>query len=411
MNQQGEQLSGNRPAMPAAQPPQPAQPSGVPIPPAELTGLRQDIECVDREIMALFNRRMALARRVAAYKARNGSAVFDPRREDEVVKLATSLTAPQDAIRAEILLRSLMRLSRGTQYDCLLDADSGFELSRQVTAAPRGLPDLRRIVYQGAAGSYADQACRRLFPGVPTQTAQTWADACRMVQDGLVDLAVLPLENSTAGTVDDVYDLLQQDDLFIWRSLALPIQHRLLGLPGSSIEQIKTVVSHPQALSQCSDLIRRRGWQMQESLNTAFAADTVARSGDPGLAAIASEAAAAASGLAILQESICNSHVNQTRFIAVGRELRVTPDADRVSLVLRLPHRSGSLAATLAVFGDRGLNLKKIQTRPDMDNPWSYLFYLDFESTERQIVPMLATLYQLCREMPMLRLLGWYHEV
>jgi chorismate mutase/prephenate dehydratase len=198
--------------------------------------------------------------------------------------------------------------------------------------------------------------------------------------------------------------------LTIWRSLSLPIQHCLLGLPGSTFGTIRAVVSHPQALAQCSDLIRARGWEVRESSNTAFAAASLAQLGDPGLAAIASETAAADNQLTILSRDTCNSHANQTRFVAVGRSLVITPDADRISLVLRLPHHSGSLAATLAIFGDRGLNLTKIESRPDLDSPWTYLFYLDFEAVAARTASALATLLQLSREMPMLRLLGWYHE-
>ncbi|HBP38074.1 MAG TPA: bifunctional chorismate mutase/prephenate dehydratase [Clostridiales bacterium] len=386
------------------------QPDSQPGPAAELNGFRSDIGEIDRELIDLFNRRMALARRIAEFKARSRTAVFDPQREDEVVKQAVTQALPADAIRVGILLRSLMRLSRGAQYDAILAAAGDFELGRRIREAPSGLPELGQIVYQGSAGSYAAQASQRLFPGVPAIQSATWEEACRLVQDGQADLAVLPWENSTAGTVDAVYDLLLQHDLLIWRSLSLPIQHRLLGTNHCSLDGIHTVISHPQALAQCSDLIRRQGWKVRESLNTAFAAETVAQTGDPGLAAIASDEAAAAHGLEVILSDIANSQVNQTRFIAVGKTLRVTPDADRVSLVLRLPHRSGSLAATLAVFGDYGLNLNKIQSRPDLANPWTYLFYLDFECFGSQLQPMLATLYQLSREMPLLRFLGWYHE-
>jgi chorismate mutase/prephenate dehydratase len=170
-------------------------------------------------------------------------------------------------------------------------------------------------------------------------------------------------------------------------------------------------LSHPQALAQCSDFIRRQGWAVRETLNTAFAAEEVAGSGDGSLAAIASQTAAQATGLAVLRSDISNTSGNQTRFIVVGREFTVTPDAERISLILKLPHTIGSLAATLAIFSDSGLNLSKIQSRPDIDNPWTYLFYLDFECRRQDLKRALATLYQLSCEMPFLRLLGWYGEV
>jgi chorismate mutase / prephenate dehydratase len=379
--------------------------------PSELAALRREIEQIDKELLGLFKGRMALAREIACLKSQNGMAVFDPRREDEIVRLAVSHVDRDDAIRAEILLRSLIRLSRGAQYEIVLSADKGFALGQKIDGARQDLDDLGEIIYQGSAGSYAAQACERLFPGAPARTAGTWEEACRRVVDGQAGLAVLPLDNSTAGTVDDVYDLLLRYDLHIWRSLALKVRHCLLGAPGSTLGGIRTVISHPQALAQCSDLIRSRGWLVRESLNTAFAAEAVAAGQDLSVAAIASEAAAEANSLDILAAGINNTHVNQTRFIAVGASLRITPDADRASLVLSLPHCSGSLASTLAIFGDRGLNLAKIQSRPDLDNPWSYLFYLDFECPFQDRQPAMATLYQLSREMPMMRFLGWYHEV
>lgn len=377
---------------------------------SRLQQLRQEIESIDRELLSLFSRRMAVAREVANFKASNGSPVFDPLREEEVVSKALRRVEPVDAIRAETLLRSLMRLSRGAQYDKLLELGLQFDLGDQIVQAANILPPMNKIVYQGLPASYAAQAASRLFPGVSSYAVSTWEEACREVEAGDADLAVLPLENTTAGTVDDVYDLLVKCNLKIWRSLSLPIQHCLMGLPGSTMEDVHTVISHPQALSQCSSVIRTRGWLVRESLNTAFAATEVARLADTGIAAIASETAAEDCGLSVLSREICNSRVNQTRFVAVGRPLVITPDADRISLALRLPHQSGALAATLAVFGDRGLNLSKIESRPDLDNPWTYLFYLDFESPGEKREQALATLLQLSREMPMLRLLGWYHE-
>lgn len=377
---------------------------------SRLESARAEIESIDRELMDLFTRRMAAAREVAAFKAANDAPVFISQREEAIVRKVLLQVSSRDATRAEILMRSLMRLSRGAQYDSLLEKGVTFDMGDRIAKAPRNLPELNRIVYQGNAASYAAAAARRLFPGVNADPVDTWEDACREVLDEMADLAVLPLENTTAGTVDEVYDLLVKYNLHIWRTLSLPIQHCLVGTADSTLSDIRTVISHPQALSQCSDFIRDHGWEMRESPNTAFAADEVARRAQAGLAAIASEMAAEDSRLHIISRDICNSRVNQTRFVAVGRTLRITPDAGRISLALRLPHQSGALAATLAVFGDRGLNLTKIESRPDLDNPWSYLFYLDFECPADRPEPVLATLLQLEREMPMLQLLGWYHE-
>jgi chorismate mutase/prephenate dehydratase len=402
----------NRPGHPDTKDPEPpakepAQASQDPVP--DLGDLRRRINEVDSQLLNLFTERMALARDVARFKAKSGAAVYDPLREDEVAASAREKIAGPDGVRAEMLLRSLMRLSRGVQYDQLMPIDAGFRLGAYIRSALPVLPAPGKIVYQGSAGAYSSLACARLFPGRPASRVMTFAEACRQVDEGEAEVAVLPLENTSAGTVDDVYDLLQRYDLHIWRSLSLPIHHRLLGLPGSRLEDIRAVISHPQALAQCSDLIRRQGWEVRESLNTAFAAEAVTRSGDPSLAAIASAEAGLTHGLVIISESVSNASNNQTRFIVIGKALVISPDASRLSLVLSLPHRSGALTSTLAIFSDRNLNLSKIQSRPDSEHPWSYVFHLDVDCPAHDPQAM-AAMYQLSREMPYLQLLGWYNE-
>lgn len=333
--------------------------------------------------------------------------MFDPLREEEIAAAARATIPGDDGIRAEKLLRSLMRLSRGVQYDLLLPLDTQFALGQQIAGALSAEPEISHIIHQGAAASYSARACACLFPGRPTRSVQTFAEACQIVADGEADAAVLPLENSTAGSVGETYQLLQSHGLYIWRTCDLPIHHHLLAVPGATIDQIRTVVSHPQALAQCASFIRRHSWHPVESLNTAFAAADIARDGDPTRAAIASRQAARMFGLQVLAEEISDHRENLTRFGVVGRELVIDPRASRLSLILRTPHASGSLAATLALFSDRNLNLSKIHSRANPDEPWSYLFDLDVECPAHD-PQALATLYQLSREMSYLQLLGWY---
>lgn len=376
--------------------------------------LRQAIETVDQNLLDLFRQRMAIARRIAAVKAKSHASIYDADREQAVLSEAGRALS-EDCRRAESLMRTIMRLSRSTQYEQLLASGLDFDLGRQIQAAPAAIPSLSRVAYQGTVGAYSSQACQILFPDAfaaqRTMSTATFAEACDRVHEGSADAAVLPLENSTAGTVDDVYDLLLKHRLFVWRSLDLPVNHCLAGLPGTQLDEIRTVVSHPQALAQCSEIIRQRGWNVREAMNTAFAAEAVAAQADRTVAAIASQPAAAAFGLAVLLPAINNAAGNQTRFIAIGRDLVITPDAGRVSLILRVPHQSGALAQTLAVFADRNLNLTKIESRPDPESPWTYLFYLDFTCTADDRGQALAALLQLTREMPMMRLLGWYGEM
>jgi len=384
-----------------------ANPQEEPSERPDLGQLRQRINAIDSQILTLFAERMELARDVARAKAISGAAVFDPLREDQIAASARDTVKGADGIRAEKLLRSLMRLSRGVQYDLLLPHDRNFGLGEQIASAHANMPAVSRIIHQGSAASYSGKACAILFPDQPVRSVQTFAEACLLVAKNEADVAVLPLENSTAGSVGDVYQLLQSHGLFIWRSYDLPVHHHLMAVPGATLEQIHTVISHPQALAQCSDFIHRHGWHTIESLNTAFAAAQIAREGDPSRAAIASLEAARTSRLQVLSDDISNSRENMTRFVVVGRELVITPTANRLSLVLKTPHASGSLAATLALFSDRNLNLSKIHSRANPAEPWSYLFDLDVDCPAND-PQALATLYQLSREMSYLQLLGWY---
>lgn len=378
---------------------------------ADIASLRLKIDELDRDLIRLFNERMAVAGQVAAAKAKSGAPVFVPEREEDNIRRALQQVEPRHARRASGFHRTLMRLSRNVQYEALCTAGADFPQGRLLRSTSPSWPVAHRVVIQGAAGSWSEQAARVLCSDSQIEQTVTFREACERVRSGQADAAVLPLENSTAGTVDDVYSLLQKDSLYIWRSLALPIQHQLLTRPEATPEKIHTVVSHPQALAQCSDYIAAQGWSVRETLNTAFAAKQVAGQQDPGLAAIASVQAAEACSLVVQPVDINNTRRNQTRFILVGKTFRVTPDASRISLIIKLPHTIGALAATLAVFSDNGLNLSKIQSRPDLENPWTYLFYLDFECERQALLQAVTALYQLACEMPYLRLLGWYGEI
>ena len=375
----------------------------------DLRDLRRQISEIDETLLDQFSRRTGIVRQVAAYKIERHIPVLDLEREASVAATARSRYSDADGMRAESLMKNVMRLSREAQYDDRDMDDPEWVLGTAIRSAPSKHGPIRKVVCQGSPGAYSMAAGALLFPDAERVCAATFADACALVLDGQADVAVLPWENSTAGTVDEVYSLLQENRLFIIRCASLAIGHTLMSLPGTSLDRIKTIVSHPQALAQCQDFIRRQGAVIRESTNTAFAAELVATSGDPTLAAIASAQAAKIHGLEILADGIQDLSHNQTRFIVISRTLVIPHDADRVSLILSLPHQSGSLASTLSVFGDRGLNLIKIQSRPDPLKAWNYRFHIDFESPNGSLEAMRA-LYQLDREMPFLKLLGWYRE-
>ena len=374
-----------------------------------LSRLRSQISEVDAELMKIFNRRMDLAQEIAHTKIRSKASVYDARREAEVSDLARQRAGGDMATRVDSMMKTMMRISREKQYDILMPVDTNWKIGQALKSARTSLDFVRTAAYGGTKGSYSEQAAQKLFPNAVKKEMHTFSQACDLVLSGAADVAVLPLENTTAGTVDTVYELLQKKSLHIVRATSITVVHTLAVLPGTKISDIRTVTSHPQAISQCSEIISQYGWDSLPSDNTAFAAEEVKRRADPRVAAISSEEAARRNGLEILPVEICNTSSNKTRFIAVTKELVITPDADRISTLMHLPHRSGALVAALEIFADRGLNLSSIFSRPIQNTPGEYSFFLDFICPAMGKDAQLA-LYQLSSEMPYVKVLGWYVE-
>lgn len=374
-----------------------------------LSELRKQISQVDVELMNVFNRRMDLAEEIAHTKIHSKTSVYDARREAEVSDLARQRAGDDMATRVDSLMKTMMRISREKQYDILMPGDRNWKIGLALEAAGTSLDFIRTAAYGGTRGSYSEQAAQKLFPKASKMEMHTFSQACELVLSGEADVAVLPLENTTAGTVDNVYELLQKKSLHIVRATSISVAHKLAVIPGTKISDIRTVTSHPQAISQCSEIIGLYGWDSAASDNTAFAAEEVKKRGDSSLAAISSEESARRNGLEILPVEICNAASNQTRFIAVAKELVITPDADRISTLMHLPHRSGALVAALEIFADRGLNLTSIFSRPIQNTPGEYSFFLDFVCPAMGKDALLA-LYQLTSEMPFVKVLGWYVE-
>ncbi len=365
---------------------------------AGLASLREQIDAVDARLLEAYRERRQIVTAIAAAKGETNRPVRD--RAREVEKLHAH---PEEAP----LLRTLMRLSRGQQYQQRFESGVRFPVGEEIANAADSLPPIHAVTTQGDLSSYGAAAARELFPGAQIMPLRTFVSACRQVVDDNVKVAVLPLENSSSGIVHEVYDLLTRHRLYIVGQVAMEIQHRLLGLPGTRLGDIRRVISHPQALSQCSTIIQGMGWQIEESQNTAFAARTVAELGDSQVAALASEEAGRSYGLVVLSDEVANVAENQTLFVAVARRPVIVPEASRVSLLLSLPHQSGALAELLAVFADLDLNLSRIQSLPVPKRPWQYSFYIDIDVPARDEA-MLKALYQLSLELPSLRFLGWY---
>lgn len=377
----------------------------------ELSEARKEIDRINREILELFLKRTALAGEVAAYKEKNGLPIYHADREREIL-LEMAKAAPEDLkLPVKQLFSTLMELSRAHQAKLL--GKSG-ELSGRVQAAKENtasaLPSLATVACQGVAGAYSQIAADKLFPLCEPVYFDTFDGVFAAVEAGECLFGILPIENSVHGTVSEVYDRMRHHRFSIVRSLKLKVEHRLLVKPGVSFEEVKSVLSHPQALGQCSRFLEGHPEIASVSCeNTAMAAKQVAEGEDRTVAAIASPDCMERYGLTALPLSICNSDANFTRFICISKELKVYPGANRISVSLTLPHRPGSLNRILSGFAAAGLNLTKLENRPIPGSDFEMRFYLDLEvpSLSEEILGLLDSIAMECND---LQLLGVYRE-
>jgi len=345
----------------------------------DLLEIRDKIDSVDKEIVGLFEERMKLCKDVAEFKIKNKKQVLDPEREKQKIEKIMQITKEEDYKQGSgELFRQIMAMSRKMQYKMLAEhgimKDVEFKETEQINR--EGV----RVVYQGVEGAYAHEAALRYF-GMDADAyhVPSWRDAMEEVRSGKADYAVLPIENSTAGSVTQVYDLLMEYDNYIVGELFLKIEHALIGLSGARISDIKKVYSHPQALMQSEGyLYRHKEWQQISVSNTAVSAKKVLEDKDVTQAAIASRHAAQIYGLNILEENIQDNDFNTTRFVIVGREKIYARDADKISIAFEISHESGSLYEMLSHFIYNNLNMTKIESRPIEGRNWEYRFFLDF---------------------------------
>ena len=277
-------------------------------------------------------------------------------------------------------------------------------------AAPVVVTNKEKIAYQGIKGANSYEAAQRLFPESDLTAYKSFDDVFRAVEDGECAYGVLPVENSTAGSVAAVYDLILRYRFYIVGALDLPIDYCLAGLKQSTLGDIEKVISHPQALSQCEQYISRMGFESAACSNTAVAARDTAREKRLNLAAVCSYKAAEEYGLKVLDDHLQDNKNNTTRFIVISKKLYINENANKVSLCFSLPHVTGALFHMLQRFDALGLNLTKIESRPIPDKDFEYLFYLDFSGSVKS-EGVTSLLCKLSEEMPEFSFLGNYYEI
>ncbi|WP_242964879.1 prephenate dehydratase [Scatolibacter rhodanostii] len=371
----------------------------------QMNAVRKEIDEIDSELIPILVKRFSLSARVAETKRTFHMPVFDMAREKTILEKVKERTGENgDFVSA--VYASIFSSSRAKQNLMLASGQSIRDMGKN---APAIVPKSNvKVLCQGVQGAYAHQAARLFFNNDCIHFSSTWENLFTAVEERSVDFAVVPVENSAAGSVNDVYSLIMKYRLYIVGAAEIKIKHCLAAKTAEST--IKRVISHPQALSQCSNYIDKNSLQAESFSNTATAAKFVAEQKDSALAAICSKEAAEKYGLTILQEEIQNTEHNATRFIVISHEPYLPKGAKKISLCFSLPHTPGSLSTILSQFSMQGLNLTKIESRPIPEKKFEYDFYLDFTANFHDLNTQ-NLICALSDELPRFSFLGNYEEI
>ncbi|MGE4277222.1 MAG: prephenate dehydratase [Lawsonibacter sp.] len=377
-----------------------------------LEELREDIDQIDQQMVDLFKVRMEAASQVAEYKKEKGLPVLDAARERALIGKVGELVGDELADYAQSMYRTILTASRSYQNGKMgLDSAIYNEIQSALSTTPKLFPQRPIVACQGIEGAYSQIACDHLFKAPTIMYFQSWDHVFKAVESGMCRYGVLPIENSTAGSVNAVYDLMLSHNFSIVRSARLKISHNLLAKPGGKLEDIKEVYSHEQAISQCAGyLAGLKDVKVTVVANTAVASRMVSESARSDVAALSSRFCAEHYGLNLLQENVQDQDNNYTRFICISKKLEIYPGADRTSLMMTLPHKPGSLYNILAKFYALNINLQKLESRPLPGREFEFMFYFDIEASVYS--PEIKTLLRdLEADSEQFRYLGTYNEV
>ena len=378
----------------------------------DLSQLRNEIDKIDDELVRLFVQRMGIAAQVADYKKEHHLPILVPAREREKL-LDVSLKAGSEmADYTRVLYSMLFELSRSYQSK---RNDAQTELYHRITDAisdtPKLFPQTPMVACQGVEGAYSQIACEKIFKSPVIMYFKNFEGVFTAIEKGLCQYGILPLENSTAGSVNKVYDLMIKHNFSIVRTFRLKIDHNLLANPGATLDGIKEIYSHEQAIGQCGEFLHQHpGIKVTAVENTAVAASMVANSGRTDVAALSSRNCAELYGLTCLAASIQDKGNNRTRFICISKNLEIYPGSDKTSIMMVLPHRPGSLYKVMARLFVLGINVTKLESRPIPDRDFEFMFYFDLDTSiySEEFIQLMCELDDLCEEF---KYLGSYSEV
>lgn len=378
----------------------------------QMEELRGSIDAIDNQIAKLFVERMSVAKEIGQLKAENKLSVGDGNREREIINRVTKEMPADVKLYGKQLYDTLFNLSKAYQTR-FVSQDSKFinEVRRALSEGVEEFPTSATVACQGVAGAYSQIATDRMFPIADILYFKDWDAVFKAVERGLCEFGVLPIENSNAGSVNAVYDLMRKHNFYIVKSIKLRIQHYLLAKSGTELKDIKEIITHEQAVQQCSDFIRELGnVKVTICENTAKAAELVADSERGDIACICSHDCAGIYGLNIVEPNVQNNDNNYTRFIAIAKKLKVYENADKISIMTNLPHEAGSLNKVLNRFASLGLNLTKLESRPMSNTSFEFAFYFDVTAkiTQPEVQNLFAELEKSCDKFVFL---GAYQEI
>ena len=353
----------------------------------DLKEVRREIDQIDEELVRLFLKRLAASREVALAKRETGGAVTDPAREREILARVSKAAGSENENSARLFFSTLFAISKARQRNLLRGESPLVDAIRESVAKHAGgFPSLGTVACCGTEGSYAQQSATRLMK-VPTIVYfDEFEKVFEAVEKGDCQYGVLPIENSASGSVTTVYDLMQRHRFHIVRSLRLKVDHALLARPGVKLEDVREISSHPHALAQCHEFIKRfTGVKVVPNSNTAVAAKELADSGRTDMAVIASRACAELYGLDLVAEGIQDARYNYTRFICIAKQLEIYPEANKITIMLSLPHRPGALQSIISKFAAIDVNLTKLESRPIPGMDFEFRFIFDFEASPNDL--------------------------
>ena len=378
----------------------------------DLKELRNEIDAIDDQLVKLFCQRMDIAAKVGDYKKAHDLPILVPAREREILADVAEKAGPEMGNYARVLYSMLFELSRGYQSKRNMVLNP---LHKQIMASiestPKLFPQAPMVACQGVEGAYSQIACEKIFKSPFIMYFKNFEAVFTAIEQGLCQYGILPIENSTAGSVNKVYDLMIRHNFSIVRTFRMKVDHNLLVKNGSKLADIKEIYSHEQAISQCSGFLNTLpGVKVIPVENTAVAAQMVSQSEGNGCAALSSRGCAELYNLSCLASSVQDKGNNHTRFICISKNLEIFPGSDKTSIMMVLPHRPGSLYRILARLYTLGINVTKLESRPIPDREFEFMFYFDLETSiySEEFVQLMCELDDLCEEF---KYLGSYTEV